>query len=142
MTEISHFLAPEGWRINFKDPKNAACTKLLPDAGTTLLIGRSRTGGACTVVWMDSGSKNLRTLDKLVCRGPYWEAVIRSGRKYFVVTAWKAPSRNGTPRIVGHIEEGRKSKLAVRAAALKPETDFNMEGTWGAEANPTGGGRT
>ncbi|HWN44630.1 MAG TPA: hypothetical protein VNW71_20570 [Thermoanaerobaculia bacterium] len=140
MTEISHFLAPGGWKIDFKDPKNAVCTKLLPKPGTTLLIGRSRKRGACTVVWMDDSSGNLRTLDNLVCKGAYWEAVIRAGNKYFVITAWKAKGTDGTPRIAGDIEEGRKSnKLVARAAAWKPGTDFNTQGTWGAEANPGGG---
>jgi hypothetical protein len=139
MTEISHFLAPEGWRISFKDPKSAICAKLLPKPGTTLLIGRSKTRGACTVVWMDDSSKNLRTLDNLVSKGAYWEAIIRDGKKYFVVTAWKGTSKDGKPTIAGDIEEGRKSKLAARAAALKPGTELTTQGTWGAETNPGGG---
>jgi len=140
MTEMSHFLAPGGWRINFRNPKNAICTRLLPKPGTTLLIGRSKTVGACTVVWMDDSSKSLRTVEKLVCKGPYWEAIIQDDKKkFYVVTAWKGTSKDGKPTIAGDIEEGRGSKLVAQAAAAwKPGTDFTTQGTWGAEANPGG----
>jgi hypothetical protein len=140
MTEISHFLAPAGWRINFRDPNNTICTRLLPKPGTTLLIGRSKTDGVCTVVWMDDSSKKLRTVEKLVCKGAYWEAIIQDGKKNYVVTAWKGTSKDGKPTIVGDIEVGRKShKLAASAAALKPGKDLTTQGTWGAEANSGGG---
>lgn len=141
MTEMSHFLAPGGWRINFRNPDNAACTKLLPKPGTTLLIGRSRIEGVCTVVWMDEGSKKLRTVEKLVCKGAYWEAIVQDEKKKsYVVTAWKGTSKDGKPTIAGDIEEGRRSKLVAKAAAaLKPGTELTTQGTWGAEANPGGG---
>ena len=137
MTAISHFLAPGGWKIDFKDPSNLGCTKLLPDTGTTLLIGRSKTDNVCNVVWMDR-SKALRTLNNLVCKGPYWEAVIQSGKQYYVVTVWKGKTQKGRARISGDIELGRKSKLAAKAEAWRPGTDFEAQGTWGAEVNPGG----
>ena len=136
MTEISHILAPAGWKMD-KNPGNAGA-KFLPEEGAALLIGRTASSQTCTVVWFDKTGK-LLIVEKLVRKGPYWEGSFKEGKQTYVVTAWKAGSQNGNLRIEGDIEVGVNRRVAAAAAKKKPDTAFEIEGTWGAEANNPGG---
>jgi hypothetical protein len=139
MTEISHFLVPGGWKMTFKDSGNQGCSELLPEVGATILIGRSRTGTGCSVVWMDRTGV-LRTIDKLAPNGDQWQATVKYDGKYYFVTVGKNPRPRvaGGREILGTVRVGR----TTAAAGWKPGGGYDMTGTWGAEANPTGGGRT
>jgi hypothetical protein len=123
----NHLLAPQGWRVT-------RCNKpLIPEPGTTILIGRSKNGKACSVAWVDK-SMALRTIDNLVDKGGYWEALVKNGSQYYVVTVWE----EGEHKIAGDVEPGRRSTRAGK----KGGWEHDMSSTWGAEANPGGGGRT
>jgi len=139
MTEISHLRKPAGWKL-VQTGQNPISAKFLPAEGASLLIGCPPSGQICTVVWFDKTGK-LRMVEKLASKGQYWEGTFRDGRKSYAFTAWKVESANGNPRIAGDIEEGATGKVAAAAAAKwKPGKEFEAEGTWGAEANPGGGG--
>ena len=144
MTEVSHLLAPAGWKL-IKNAGTAICAKFLPEEGASLLIGGPASSQKTrSVVWFDKNGK-LRIIEKLVRKGPYWEGTLKDGKKSYIVTAWKTKSPNGKSRIAGDIEAGDieagdKSRLAALAAKWTPGTEFEAQGTWGAEANPGGGG--
>lgn len=141
MTKINHFLAPAGWVLASNDLPDADNAKLLPKEGGVLLIGWPAASQTCTVAWFDAAGK-LRVVERFASKGSYWEGTFREGTRSYVFTAWKAKSKNGKPRIAGYIEAGARNKaVAAAAAKLEPGTEFDMEGTWGAEANNPGGGR-
>ena len=128
MTANDHLLAPEGWRITRNN------NPLIPAPGTTILIGRSKSGKACSVAWVDK-SMALRTIDNLVDKGDYWEAVVKNGSQYYVVTVWETQGSNGKRAIAGDVELGRRSLRSSK----KGGWEGTMSSTWGAEANPGGG---
>ena len=130
MAVSNPLLVTEGWRIT-RNPH-----ALMPEPGTTILIGHSKSGKACSVAWVDK-AKTLRTIDNLVERNGYWEAIVKNGSQYYVVTVWEARGENGRRAIAGDVELGRKSTMASK----KGGSDGSMSSTWGAEANPGGGGK-
>ena len=131
MTADDYLLAPGGWKItrneNNKNP-------LIPEPGTTILIGRCKSGKACSLAWVDR-SKVLRTIDNLVDKGKYWEAIVKNGPQYYVVTVWETQGKTGRREIAGDVEVGRKS---AKGASKKGGWEGTMSSTWGAEANPGG----
>lgn len=129
MTANDHLLAPEGWKITRNQ------NLLIPEPGTTILIGRSKNGKSYSVAWLDKQSKVLRTIDNLMNKGEYWEAVVKNGPQYYVVTVWEIPGDKGKRKIAGDVELGRRS-----ARSGKRGWGGSMSSTWGAETNPGGGG--
>lgn len=128
MTGDNYLLAKEGWKITRNE------NPLIPEPGTTILIGRCKNGKACSVAWMDK-TKVLRTIDNLTDKGKYWQAIVKDGPKYYVVTVWETKGANGQRAIAGDVEVGRKS---AKGESRKGGREGTMSSTWGAEANPGG----
>src|SRR5687767_41370 len=105
MTGDNYLLAPGGWKITRN--KNS----LIPEPGTTILIGRCKNGKACSVAWVDK-SKVLRTIENLVDKGDYWEATVKNGSQYYVITIWETAGTAGKREIAGDVEVGRRSAKA------------------------------
>lgn len=125
MTEVSHFLKPEGWKITRAD---GVCTKMLAKKGT-ILIGRNETGNECFLVWMD-GSKCLQIVRlQRQDKSSDWRGSFQHGGQDYWITV-KGKGRT----ITGEI--GPLDKKASR----KPPTELSTTGTWGAEAGGGGGG--
>jgi hypothetical protein len=126
MPKTNHFLEPGGWKITRMDE---VCASIFPKEGSTILIGRAKTkAGTYRLAWMD-GTECLHILDGLEMKGKRLETRLqRSGYEYVIVVE----SRGGSEilgKVTGKALQGRS----------KPPI-LNMSGTWGAEANPGGGG--
>jgi hypothetical protein len=126
---VNNLLAPAGWIITRNE------NPLIPEPGTTILIGQAKSGKACCVAWVNK-ARVLRTIDNLMPKDGYWEAIVKDGSKYYVVTVWETKSANGKRAIAGDVEIGRRSARAASGKGGK--WDGNMSSTWGAEANPGG----
>ncbi len=135
MAETSHLLEPGGWRMTYRESKNKVCSAILPDPGTTILIGQPRTGKGCSAVWVD-GEGKLRTIS-IVQVGDHWEAKVKHEGKSYVITVGVRPDTNGRPTIGGLVKPATTSRTAP---IRKPPGPMEAQGTWGAEANPGGGG--
>ncbi len=137
MTEISHLLKPGGWRMTFKDSKNEVCSEVLPDTGTTILIGLPTKGKGCSAVWMDRNGV-LRTIPNFVLKKDHWEATVKYEKDSYAVTVDVV---NGArPVITGKVLKLQKGRSNSSAGIRKPPGDpWEVQGTWGAEANPGGG---
>ena len=134
MAETSHLLEPGGWRMTYKESKNKVCSELLPDPGTTILIGQPRTGKGCSAVWIDRKGK-LQTISILPV-DDHWEAKVKYEGKSYVITVGVRPGANGKPAIGGMVKPAASSRTAP---IRKPPGELDSQGTWGAEANPGGG---
>ncbi len=134
MAEASHLLEPGGWRMTYRESKNKVCTELLPDPGTTILIGQPKTGKGCSAVWIDRKGK-LQTISILPV-DDHWEAKVKYDGKNYVITVSVRPGTNGKPAIGGMVKPAPNTRTAPMR---KPPGELEAQGTWGAEANPGGG---
>lgn len=135
MTEISHLLRPGGWRMTFKDSKNAVCSEVLPETGTTILIGLPPKGKGCNAVWMDRNGI-LRTIPNFVLKKDHWEATVKYEKDSYAVTVDVVDGSR--PVITGKVLKLQKGKAAAPGSVRKQDP-WEVQGTWGAEANPGGG---
>jgi hypothetical protein len=133
MAETSHLLEPGGWRMTYRESKNKVCTELLPEPGTTILIGQPRTGKGCSAVWVDRKGK-LQTISILPV-DDHWEAKVKYDGKNYVITVDVRPGTNGKPAIGGMVKPANSKTAPI----LRPGGGLEAQGTWGAEANPGGG---
>lgn len=133
MAEPSHLLKPEGWRMLFRKSENQVCAELLPDPGTTILIAQSRTGKGCSAMWIDRKGM-LKTVAILPVED-HWEAKAKYNGQSYVITVAVNPGVNGRPTIGGLVKVRPSKASSIR----KPPGGWEAEGTWGAEANPSGG---
>jgi hypothetical protein len=117
MADMSYFLKPGGWKITRRDE---VCGKILPTGGT-VLIGRAESGKGCSLAWVDGGNcLRLVTLAEPSGKQLTWKGLLRHETGDYGITVKK-----GKKGIEGTVEMSRGK---------------NMSGTWGAEANPGGGG--
>ncbi|HEX5720150.1 MAG TPA: hypothetical protein VF179_28595 [Thermoanaerobaculia bacterium] len=141
MTEISHLLRPGGWRMTFKNSKNKVCSELLPDTGTTILIGLPSKGKGCNVVWMDRKGV-LRTITNFVPKEDHWEAKVKYENDNYIVTVGEKPVAGAStpPAIVGNVLKVQGGRVTASAGKIRrPPDPYEVQGTWGAEANSGGG---
>src|SRR5215218_8763639 len=109
MTETNPIFKPAGWRMTFKDSKDAVCCALLPDPGTTILI--AKTGKEYSAMWVDP--KGVLKTVGIVQVGDHWEVTAKHDRRSYVITVAVTPGVNGKPpSIGGNVKPATNSKTA------------------------------
>lgn len=131
MLDSRQLLQKGGWRMTYREPKNRLCSELLPEPGTTIVIGRK--GKGYTAAWMTSAG-TLQTVNILPKKSEWEARVKRDGRSYVITVGMNAaPAAKGPLKISGLVKE------TSRAAVIRPPGGKEeAQGTWTAEANPGG----